>query len=148
MGSSSSPLRELSSTDLNFLNDDVDGECEGSLGSLHLDSSGLESILDDFTADPHLLLTNPDQLLDCKNSNNHHHHHDRRIIPLKSNNNHNTSSHSSGNNTNSNTNNTTAEGVTIALPDSTTSPISLSPPSSSISISGTTSNNNGNGQGE
>lgn len=56
----SSPLRELSSTDLKFLED---GDC-------HLDGTGLESILDDFSADPHLLLTNPDQLLDSKGKNN------------------------------------------------------------------------------
>ena len=109
----SSPLRELSSTDLKFLDD---GDC-GSLGCLALDGSGLESILDDFTADPHLLLTNPDQLLDSKNNNNHHHH------------NHNNKSPSLRRNTSN-----SPEGVTIALPDSTTSPTSLSPPSSCGSL--------------
>ena len=55
-------LRELSSTDLKFLED---GEAlDGTLGPSSL--CDLDTILDDFRADPHLLLHNPDQLLDGK----------------------------------------------------------------------------------
>lgn len=48
-------LRELSSTDLKFLEDGLDGG-----GSAFCD---LDTILDDFQADTHILLTNPVQLL-------------------------------------------------------------------------------------
>ena len=58
-------LRELSSTDLNFLNDGIDVNT----GTL----CDLDTIFDDFQADTHILLTNPDQLLD----GNFAHHVDR-----------------------------------------------------------------------
>ena len=55
-------LRELSSTDLKFLDD---GEpLDNGLGPSSI--CDLDTILDDFRADPHLLLHNPDQLLDGK----------------------------------------------------------------------------------
>lgn len=51
-------LRELSSTDLKFLEDGHDN-CTSSI-------CDLDTILDGFQADTHLLLTNPDRLLDSK----------------------------------------------------------------------------------
>ena len=48
-------MKELSSTDLNFLGEDLGGQSNG--------LCDLDTILDEFTADQHLLLTNPDQLL-------------------------------------------------------------------------------------
>ena len=56
---SSNELKELSSTDLNFLGEDLGGQ---SNGLCDLDTT-LDTILDEFQADQHLLLTNPDQLL-------------------------------------------------------------------------------------
>lgn len=58
LSESSPELRELSSTDLNFLEDGLAGHTNA--------ICDLDTILDDFQADTHLLLTNPDQLLDGK----------------------------------------------------------------------------------
>lgn len=69
--STSSPpqLRELSSTDLKFLEVDCDdgnginGPTNGTNPLLTDGPCDIDTILDDFQADHHLLLTNPDQLL-------------------------------------------------------------------------------------
>lgn len=58
-GEETSELRELSSTDLKFLEDGLDSGKTGTSGGV----CDLDAILDGFQADPHLLLTNPDQLL-------------------------------------------------------------------------------------
>ena len=63
-----SELRELSSTDLKFLEDGLDSGKTTSGGLCDLDT-----ILDGFQADPHLLLTNPDQLLKGQYSNHSSH---------------------------------------------------------------------------
>ncbi|KAI1309359.1 hypothetical protein HDE_00043 [Halotydeus destructor] len=55
-------LRELSSTDLNFLEESLLDGGVGTGASL----CDLDTILDGLSADTHFLLTNPDQLLDGK----------------------------------------------------------------------------------
>lgn len=69
----SEQLRELSSNDLNFLEqDDEQVEIEaqnGGAGGIRSPNStvrDLENILDKFEADTQLLLDNPNQLLNCK----------------------------------------------------------------------------------
>lgn len=64
MQSSQSPeLRELSSTDLKFLEEGL----ENGPGAL----CDLDTILDGFQADNHILLTNPDRLLDIASNDVH-----------------------------------------------------------------------------
>lgn len=63
----SEQLRELSSNDLNFL-ENVDSivEVEGQENSDNSTVRDLDNILDKFEADTQLLLENPNQLLNCK----------------------------------------------------------------------------------
>lgn len=58
-------LRELSTTDLKFLEDGLEG-APGATPVAACDPTELDTILDDLRADTHLLLTNPDSLLDGK----------------------------------------------------------------------------------
>jgi len=63
----SEQLRELSSNDLNFLeNEDEDQVLEAEVGNSNSTVSDLDNILDKFEADTQILLDNPNQLLNCK----------------------------------------------------------------------------------
>lgn len=64
----SEQLRELSSNDLNFLEDNpIEIEpASGEDGNSNSTVRDLENILDKFEADAQLLLDNPNQLLNCK----------------------------------------------------------------------------------
>ena len=55
LSSHSPELRQLSTTDLKFLEEGLDGQTNA--------FCDLDTILDDFQADHHILLTNPNQLL-------------------------------------------------------------------------------------
>lgn len=61
----SEQLRELSSNDLNFLDNDPVAEGENG-NSSNTTVRDLDNILDKFEADTQLLLDNPNQLLNCK----------------------------------------------------------------------------------
>jgi hypothetical protein len=115
LSSHSPELRELSSTDLKFLEEGLDGGTNA--------FCDLDTILDDFQADTHILLTNPDQLL---NSNS---------LQASQHNNNN-----GGSNTPSNAptikqiqhrrGRRRSSNNVVVLPDSTTSITTLSPPKS------------------
>lgn len=61
----SEQLRELSSNDLNFLEND-DPIIESENGNSNSTVRDLDNILDKFEADTQILLDNPNQLLNCK----------------------------------------------------------------------------------
>lgn len=60
LSSHSPELRQLSTTDLKFLEEGLDGPTNA--------FCDLDTILDDFQADHHILLTNPNQLLNGNHS--------------------------------------------------------------------------------
>jgi hypothetical protein len=104
LSSHSPELRELSSTDLKFLEEGLDGQTNA--------FCDLDTILDDFQADHHILLTNPDQLLNSNSQNNGSNGPTSKLLQHRQ----------RGRRRSSNT--------ATVLPDSTTSITTLSPPKS------------------